>query len=330
MLHHDSEVPLPRAIEDDHLELNQTQPPDKFSDMAFFVEAIKLYKTLSRILSQVYGENENQKPDVPGGYGSFDRLIGLDAELTKFAEQVPEPLQWTNKVATAYCSPLTAQQRHVLHARFLHLRVLLYRPTFTQFCRIHSSSPPTPSSHRDMSTASLALSPAASFAHCSSIACVRSAIDLIELTNQHAATNATGAWWYNMFYTRTAAMVVLLAHICPLVRESIGRSVLHSAWEHCRSILLHKLPQETTVRSCLQTLETLHEHVLNFGQRRDRRNVGESSRGTAEYFEAVDAEATTNSANVNTEFGQLDDYLGCIFDDSAFNFAIDEYGISLL
>ncbi|KAF1817363.1 hypothetical protein P152DRAFT_510610 [Eremomyces bilateralis CBS 781.70] len=262
MLHQSSGVALPTAIDDEYLDRNQPQPLDQVSYMEFFVESIKLDTTLSKILSRIYGQ-ETDRLDTLCGYGSFDLLIELDRELAKFADQVPETLKWTYEDGEFLRrSPPLGQQTNILHARHLHLRILLFRPSLTQFCRLNSSSARFTSSKKDRSNASPASSLATSFAQCSSLTCVRSAIDLIDMTERQAATNESGAWWYSMFYIRTAAMVILLADVCAPVRESIGSATLASSWQKCRTTLRYKLPQETLVQTCLQTLEKMHEQVL--------------------------------------------------------------------
>jgi hypothetical protein len=284
-----------------------------------------MYKTLGKVLSEIYGQNEVQRLESSSdGYGSFDRLAELDNELVRFAAQVPEPLKWSNGTKETHDRPFLAQQRNVLHARYLHLLILLYRPTFTQFCRAHCLSDQL-SETLDSAQGLPEMTPADSFAHSTSIRCAKRAIDLIMLIYRSAATDATGAWWYNMFYTRSSAMVIFMAMVCPLVRDVVGHMALSSAWDHCQSILLDKLPQSLTVQKCLQTLKVLHEHICIFTAKRSGDNVAEPSHGVNMHHPR-----TPNSAFSHMEQGRLDSYWEGLFDQTAFNFAFDEFGASLL
>jgi hypothetical protein len=95
-------------------------------------------------------------------------------------------------------SPMT------LRSRFIHVRVLLYRPIFTQLCAQGVTEAPS-------SLTSGVRSPKpsdfgknrlySSFAIRCANSCVEAAIDLIILIHEHYRTPATGAWWYNGFCT---------------------------------------------------------------------------------------------------------------------------------
>jgi len=267
MLYQDTRIALPAAMEDeDELQI-ESSVSNQIPAVVFFVEAIKLYKILGRILLHVYNRNEqyNEKPEPRDGFADFDSLIELDSELVQFADQLPEGLRWPRPTVEFNLArnAVLSQQSHVLHVRYLHLRILLYRPTFAEFCRLDGLNPGRRSSSPDHA-ATRPLAICWSFARCASLICVQTAIDLIEVTNEYAGSEATGAWWYNMFYTRTAAMVVLLASVCAHVRDSIGSGKLEAARYKCRDTLLNKLPQTLAVKSCLETLDALHRRALGF------------------------------------------------------------------
>lgn len=149
---------------------------------------------------------------------------------------------------------------HVLHARVLHARVLLFRPAFLQFCR---SNTPKDGFH------SLALdrrsTKAMPFDLQSALACVRTALELIASVKEYSATEAPGAWWYNVFYTRTAAMVVLLSGVCWPICNVPGDKPWQEAWTSCVEILTKNLPQSTPVKSCLNTLTFLRQNLMRRG-----------------------------------------------------------------
>src|SRR5258707_8208991 len=87
--------------------------------------------------------------------------------------------------------------------RFLHLKIVLYRPIFTQLCRktfpgslpVSGRKPTTEYKQQDCEDNPLY----SSFSRQCSITCVQSAQELIDLISITSQTAATGAWWYNIF-----------------------------------------------------------------------------------------------------------------------------------
>jgi hypothetical protein len=317
---HNADFPLPNAMLPNEPRGAQGSSGERFSELSFFVEAVKMHKILAIILSQVYGQFEAKRQDlVSRRYGSFDGLVRIHDELTHFAAQVPAALNWSSEIGE-HATPLLQQQRTILHARYLHLHVLLYRPTFTQFCKTYSRfRQKEDQGHLN----ALDFPPETSFAHIASITCAKRAMDLITQTHEQAATEATDAWWYNMYYARTAAMVVLMATLCPMVCNSIGRDILQSSWEHCRSILRDKLPQHGVVQKCLHSLEKLDEHIRRVANTEIHANSVGINAG-------AEIGQDWTSMNFDTGLGQIDDFWVDLLDPSAFDFALDDFGTSLL
>lgn len=87
--------------------------------------------------------------------------------------------------------------------RFLHLKIVLYRPIFTQLCR--KSFPGTfPAVTRNPTATNKVQASEdnplyASFSRQCSVTCVQSAQELIDLISITSQTAVTGAWWYNIF-----------------------------------------------------------------------------------------------------------------------------------
>lgn len=341
-LGYECRVTLPSATDDAYLEHNLPQPPGTVSSMAFFIEAIKLCTILSKILSQIYQGNESDKPDTLSGYGSFDQLLGLDTDLCRFAEQMPTVLSWLGEQPeTDQRNAQLFQQAHILRSRYLHLKILLYRPSFTQFCKTSASPTQLVSARANHDIMPEFPSLTESFAQCCSIECVRSAIELIEQTEQTATRDDFGAWWYSMFYLRTSAVVIFLADSCALVRDAIGSATLSASWQKCRNVLTTQLPQGALVRTCLQALDEMHEHVLKIRATTDQRNsrvadetahrdrrsaCGDEQQPAS--AEQIGISALLDGIDFNFDAYQFDAY-GSIFSDTAYNFAGDEYGMPL-
>lgn len=218
------------------------------SSIDFFAETVKLYRIVGRVLLNIYRINDEQ--DERSGTEeerNEETMLQLSNELSKFADGLPETLSWKQPIGDHACSDILERQSHVLHVRFLHAQILLFRPSFLNSCRSHKSPD---GSNGTAKSASLVPEP------------VQTALELIDAVKQYSATEATGAWWYNVFYTRTAAMVILLAGACPPIFESLGEEAWQRAWTDCVEILTKNLPQYGPVKACLKTLTVLRNNVL--------------------------------------------------------------------
>ncbi|KAH8804474.1 fungal-specific transcription factor domain-containing protein [Xylogone sp. PMI_703] len=255
-------VQLPRAIDDRYMESTSPichQPPDVFSRTSFFIQTIKLYKILGGILTSVYNPVSGGKTSVERALGSqLDTIVKMDCALSDFESNIPPELYWMNKEEGEV--PLVIErQTNVLHARFLHLRIVLYRPIFTQFCRksFEESSPESArKSAPDYKRQTQAENPLySSFSHQCSIACIQAAQELIDLISVTSQTNVTGAWWYNVFYLFTSAMVIILAELCPAVLANvIAPENLEASWQKCQDALESMSSDIMAAQKCRETL----------------------------------------------------------------------------
>lgn len=274
MLHQQLQIPLPKAIDDEYLSDPQLQPVNHVSWVEFYVQSIKLYRLLSHTISQMYAPlvgtsaATSSNSDKPAGVGSFAFILETDAAISELEQQVPTHLDWERRESPPTHGEGTgvfAQQSSVLLVRFLHLRILLYRPAFTRYCQQICASRATRDGGKtgapQMTEVTLAV------ARDLSMACVNLSIRLIEQINVRSTTVATGAWWYNLYYTRTAGIVILLAMVCDSVTASIGLATLSESWGKCEATLTALQTFNPAVAQCLRGLEKLHRHVLSYKQK---------------------------------------------------------------
>ncbi|KAL4801253.1 fungal-specific transcription factor domain-containing protein [Aspergillus unguis] len=199
MTSHLAPVPIPDGLETRHQD--GTRGP---SLMAFYIEAIKLYRILDMILSDVYHAWRGRlRPDsLPSSImslGSLEIVLRIERELVLFKANVPPFLKWTSGGSSCPdFSTAVAQQRNVLHARYLHLQLLLYRPIFTQLYSKRDSSPEPELQDSSQSIETRSTLYSSMFSKCAE-ACVTAAIDLTHLVRKTHRTECADAWWYNGF-----------------------------------------------------------------------------------------------------------------------------------
>ncbi|GJD00282.1 fungal specific transcription factor domain-containing protein [Colletotrichum higginsianum] len=323
------DVPLPDAIDDDCLQgSNPGQPAQLVSELLFNVENIKLTKILGMILRRVYHPPPHDAPSRPDPSSNVSTLFHLDSLLQECRNAVPAPLDWDRRPDTPLSgrSHVLRRQANVLQARcavlasvqpvwvrlpfyhdprLLHLRVLLYRPSFTAFC---AAARPVPSRREADQTYPPVLDDtlpaeselAESFrAQCAAI-CVKNACELVSSVVRATAEAATGAWWFSLFYLVTSGVIIILAECTQLQKKVFDEEMLARAWEQCNSTLRYFSSSHARAREYLQSLQVLRDRaVLTYGnppatwsRPRDEQHVG-----------PVEAEAQPQETNSAYEEG---------------------------
>lgn len=297
---------LPGPIDgDEEFPIIQRVSGRNLSLIDFFYETVKLYRIVGRILSNIYKINDEQqaRPSLVEADKKRVVLLDLHRELAHFSSGLPRGLSWEEEAMQPFhdTTGIPARQAHVLHVRTLHAEILLYRPSFLELCHSYNLNDGSRTSKLTEDDIWPELN------------CVQSALELIAAVKRYSATKATGAWWYNVFYTRTAGMVVLLSGLCPPILEVIGQGAWEEAWNNCVEILTKTLPQYRPVKTCLTTLSALRQNVI---RQRNGHHQRISSSG-----HSADAQ---NETNQNTHLdkdiaslqGPLNDYCQSLVDST--------------
>ncbi|KAF9777967.1 hypothetical protein IL306_004297 [Fusarium sp. DS 682] len=112
--------------------------------LQFQHESVRLSIILDSMLSKVYrpwqckisDDGQSLVSHTDTACQSMDIFVELHGRLQTFELNVPNSLSWNKPLAMESILPedakILAIQRNVLHARFIYLRVMLYRPILTQ------------------------------------------------------------------------------------------------------------------------------------------------------------------------------------------------------
>ncbi|CAI6088610.1 unnamed protein product [Clonostachys chloroleuca] len=203
--------------------------------MQFQSENVRLSIILEKILSNVYqpwqstvfhDHHPAAQPDM--ACQSMDTFVDLDGRLSAFERSVPEFLAWKAVAAMQFrtedAGKLFVMQRNILHARFIYVRLMLYRPILTRLLASEISG----ESNNSLQ---------ASFNRDGARACVNSAISLITLVRDTFSTDHTGAWWWNALYACTASLVLITCRLCPSLWATPDQSDIITSWEKCNIVL---------------------------------------------------------------------------------------------
>ncbi|KAJ5233015.1 hypothetical protein N7468_005971 [Penicillium chermesinum] len=286
-------VPLPamrpKSQSEDPCALSEQPCDHSQGQTIFYASTIELYTILESILADVYNawrgrSHHNRTPPIQEtSPTSLDVVMELDNKLANFEANVPSVLNWTNSDPSdaEYQLPVFRRQRNVLRARFIHLRLLLYRPMFTQLCSEERTGPtkaPSTSSQQTSRTKKNFIYDSI-LVNCAA-ACVNAAIDLVSLMHETYLTSHTDAWWYNGFYTSTAGFVLIMSYSCRSILKQIDTQVIAETWRKCEEVLTHMAAFSLSARNSLQFLQVTHQHIIQNYTKLDVWDSGEHPPGT--------------------------------------------------
>lgn len=301
LLHEYPPIPLPLAIDDEYLIDPDAQPEDHVSWMHFLIHNIKLYGILADVGSEIYDLSPHPLVTKTND-NNVNRILELDAAISKLEDGLPTHLHWMRHIMTTGGAetPEIVQQRCVFRSRLLQLRVTLFRPMFARYCQYMCARQSSPAS--DQGVDSGFLTPVAlAIVRPLSMSCVEYSITLIEHLHELSTSSALEAWWYNIFYARTAGAVTILSMACAAMVDAIGWERLMTAWHRCEEVLTNLQMFSRRVSHCLHALQALHQYVL---RRRGRVPEYEGSHGGGG---GIAPGITTDRCDPTTQSGQTAD-----------------------
>ncbi|KAL2820921.1 fungal-specific transcription factor domain-containing protein [Aspergillus cavernicola] len=261
-------VPLPATIDEEYIAsapgVEASQPADQPSMMAFYAKSLELYEILNDVLLSLYKPAPEESPeDIYDFY--FNRetseaeltVFELDRALTKWTRSLPPHLR--GAPASGSDNTIFYRQSVVLRARFLHVRMLLFRPILSKYCTARDIASDPLISLNDSFPQRVAL-------QCSTI-CVKVAQEVIELIYSNIPSDGTSgplpAWWYNILYVYTAATVLIASRLCPAILQEVTETATTRSWNCALEILRKYQSYSTSARRCVAALEILYERVIS-------------------------------------------------------------------
>ncbi|KAK9234013.1 fungal-specific transcription factor domain-containing protein [Lipomyces kononenkoae] len=253
-------VPLPAIIDDEFLDVQKDssveRPDGRPSVMAFSVKCLELYDIMNDILLELYMQSAERKDTVQ----ELGQILRLDERLHAWKDTLPVHLQIS---AGIMADSLLRRQAFITRIRFLHVRILLFRPIIARFC-VHGSLSRAADSHESIAQILIT--------QCS-LVCFKAAHELIDLFNNNldfeSLSGPFPAWWYSILYLYTAATVILAER---LRNNSLGLppdSHVSQAWENAILILrTYRIVGETAER-CVAALEILSAKIPGNSGRAD-------------------------------------------------------------
>ncbi|KAJ5412651.1 uncharacterized protein N7487_007010 [Penicillium crustosum] len=253
-----SRVPLPSPIDDKYLSLDKQgsqQPEGTISTNQFWHENMKLIGILWKVLLKIYhseDDSSDEEHSPSRGKNSKD-VMEIDKALEEFEASLPAVFAW--KLPNITISNRTfRRQSNVLHARYLHLKLLLYRPTFSVYC----SATMSPSDQAQPGFWSIL------YRQNAALRCVQAACDLIHSLSKATTEDATGAWWYGVFYLISAGIILVLTESSGADFSGITPMQLEDSWNECIETLNRMIGVHPSARDyCIALDELRHSAKLS-------------------------------------------------------------------
>ncbi|KAK2749281.1 hypothetical protein FQN55_003606 [Onygenales sp. PD_40] len=264
-------VPLPMPLDEELITpepgVDGLQLEGRTWMIAFFSASLGLYEIMNDILLTLYTPVfEEPRNDIHMFYFSQDGKEGgvsifeLDRALTKWSRSLPPHLRDIS--ARPDRNPIFQRQAIVLRARFLHVRMLLFRPTLSRFCTARDNTTPS-----DDPFVSLDDTLPQRIALQCSIICVKVAQEVIELIYKSIPTDGTvgplPAWWYNILYVYTAATVLIAGCLRSAIVTEVTEPAITRSWNCALEILRKYHDYSTSARRCVAALEILYDRVAS-------------------------------------------------------------------
>ncbi|KAE8375264.1 fungal-specific transcription factor domain-containing protein [Aspergillus bertholletiae] len=254
-------IPLPGAVD-----ITPTNTMDQYST-AFYPASLKLYSILDTVLSAAQKSRRDRSSTSASltttQQNGVDVVAELEETLTKYESNLPSVLNWSrpSNPATDVTQLLTLRrQRNILHARFLYVRLRVYRAAFTQLCSEMLAQEDSEIDQYDPILRKLYSSVLSKHA----AVCTKVAIDLVSLVYDNYQTSTTDAWWYNGFYTSIAGMVLVMSYTSLPALSGIEKADVNEAWRKCEQILQFMIPYNFSSRNTLLFLRAARDRILSY------------------------------------------------------------------
>ncbi|KAK5065119.1 hypothetical protein LTR84_000955 [Exophiala bonariae] len=252
-------------------------PSSSTADFHFFIETLRLYRLMNETLITLYtsditeGDGENLNVVYFGSLGAqaVGSLLELDHKLSCWCQSLPIYLRLRPNDTQADPSE---RHRIVLHIRYTHVKILLFRPILARYCSAKALRTADPTSITDSLPDKIALQ--------FSVACIRAALNAINCFDQTLSGKDIGnvddllpAWWYSIYYVYTAATVLVAARLSPSILAEITEQAVSDAWDKAINILSRYQAFTNLARRCATALSLLSNQVLQQEKKSDSRQT---------------------------------------------------------
>ncbi|GKZ18240.1 hypothetical protein AbraIFM66951_000413 [Aspergillus brasiliensis] len=247
------QVHLPTHLDTDYIDTVSGGTPsssgDRPSIIEFLIACTRLYTHVEDITA--WESEARTRPDTCAAKKllalDLSPFLKTDALLYDWQASLPSFLR-TDETFELADDPIVRRQRHILHARYLYLRLRLYRPLLALGLALSAKCTCRSNKHPHMSetdpSSSINSPILVTIVRDSSLKCATIAADLVDLIEEtedglldggpdDTWRSAGSPYWENVEYLYACGIVILAARLCP----SSGVAQLKRAWTRVISLL---------------------------------------------------------------------------------------------
>ncbi|KAJ6016343.1 hypothetical protein N7540_010934, partial [Penicillium herquei] len=196
--------------------------------------------------------------------------VHLDNCLNKWEANLPSEFQLRNlKLQEDRIPKMT---RYLLHIRFLHFRIYLYRPLLARFHLMKSKSQSNSESQQHPTLSERLLREGARM-------CVEAAQGVASLvieTLDPGFSIGIIPWWTRIYYLHIAGVILLAA----MVEAELFTDSVHRSWQDIMATLHAHIHLSTYVQQCITTFEALY---MKATQANSLQNLDENFNSTSDW-----------------------------------------------
>ncbi|KAB8256860.1 fungal-specific transcription factor domain-containing protein, partial [Aspergillus pseudonomiae] len=179
--------------------------------LVLYNSTITLYNQICKAIDLLYGQNLGCDPPLPIGE-AVAHVFSLEQELFSWERQLPDAMRLINSDGVEEAHQVAASDydfaalrfRIILTLRYANYRLLLHRPILVRFldaCGGSQSDPQQLQLLHQLGLSSMQI-------------CADSTMQIIDLVydivhRSDKRPNLLGAWWFSLYYTFNAALVIL-------------------------------------------------------------------------------------------------------------------------
>ncbi|KAI1920438.1 hypothetical protein LOZ58_002906 [Ophidiomyces ophidiicola] len=247
---------------------------DRPSIVEFFTASARLYERYSDVVAVEEELRLTATASSRKLLEAFDaqRLLDADRRLCNWNASLPPYLQ---SEASNLDHPIAQRQHNILRVRYLHMRVLLWRPLLAILASDPEICSPTLSDRALVDTPLIYMVASEAAAKC--ILAAREVADiLIENERLDDSSHQVGpvpAWWENIGYLFTCATVMLAARLCPSTYDRLPPGTIDMGWNHCVDLMIEYRVFSPRVQRWLDVLQDIATVAMDMEEEYDSRKT---------------------------------------------------------
>ncbi|WEW55794.1 hypothetical protein PRK78_001227 [Emydomyces testavorans] len=268
-----SQAPLPTPLESEYVDVIFGAEPisatDRPSIIEFFTASCRLYERYDDVVSVQDELRISNGRSARKILGTFDpqKLLNADRLLCNWNTALPPFLQ-SNSPSQG--NPIALRQHNILRIRYLHMRLLLYRPLLAMLAadpEIYRPCSPPDLGQRTQQRVDTPLMYI--IANNSAIKCILAAREIVDILTKYERVDEKShhvgpvpSWWDNIGYAFSCATVLLAARMCPSAYDELPENTVEEGWNRCVDLLIRYRSFNSEAVNCLNALDRLSSTVM--------------------------------------------------------------------